>query len=217
MDVAQAIESRRSARRFLDRPVERSLLEEVCRLACLAPSAINLQPWLLTVVLGRELERLSRQLSRAFKERRLGCAPAARAPLSEFYLERQKRLFAQMGPAIKATPTPWSDFINDGSLHFYGAPAAIIAAGDSTFASHAQLDLGLAVGYLLLACQDKGLSSCPVGLVSRYSEVIQEALNLPENRTVFLALAVGYADEGAPVNQVKTGRAPLAEVVRFYG
>jgi len=217
MEVSQAIESRRSARRFLDRPVDREVLEEVCRLACLAPSAINLQPWLLTVVVGRELERLSGKLLKAFQERRLGCAPAARAPLSELYLERQKLLFAQMNPAIRATPTPWNDFINDGSLHFYGASAAIVAAGDSTFASSAQLDLGLAVGYLLLACQDKGLATCPVGLVSRYSEVIQEAINLPENRTVFLALAVGYRDESAPVNQVKTGRAPLEEVVRFYG
>jgi nitroreductase len=92
VDVAQAIQTRRSCRLFLDKPVERSLLEEVCRLACLAPSAINLQPWLLTVVHGPELKRLSRRLLQAFEERRLGCVAEAAGPLGEPYLGRQKRL-----------------------------------------------------------------------------------------------------------------------------
>ncbi len=217
MDVSQAIQSRRSQRRFLAEPVERELIEEVVRLAGSAPSALNLQPWLFTAVMGEELERLSRRLVKALNELRVGCAPAAEKPLPERYLERQAGLKAQMGPAIKATEAPWDDFVNQGSMHFYGAPAAIIVCGEGALAAQAQFDVGLAVGYLLLACQEKGLATCPIGLVSRYSEIIQDALNIPEDRPVILAVAVGFADQNAPVNRVKTERAPLNEIFRWYG
>jgi nitroreductase len=121
-----------------------------------------------------------------------------------------------VGPAIKATESPWEDFVNQGSLNFYGAPAAVILSGEAGLGHQARLDLGLAAGWLLLACQSRGLATCPIGLVVRYSDLIQEALNLPEERPVILAVAVGFADEAAPVNQVKTGRAEAGEVIRFY-
>jgi nitroreductase len=61
MDVLQAIKERRSIRAFKSDPVSRDKVEEVLRLAALAPSAINLQPWEFTVVIGEERERLSRK------------------------------------------------------------------------------------------------------------------------------------------------------------
>ena len=166
--------------------------------------------------MGGELARLSRSLLKAFEERRVGCAADAAAPLPERYVGRQRELNRVMGPAIKATESPWQDFVNQGSLHFYGAPAALICCGEAALARNAEFDLGLAVGWLLLACQEKGLATCPIGLISRYSEVIQEALNLPKDRPVVLGLAVGYPDREAPVNKVKTGRAKLEETLRWY-
>lgn len=45
MEVCQAIYSRRSVRKFTDRPVERETLRELCRLGAAAPSAVNRCPW----------------------------------------------------------------------------------------------------------------------------------------------------------------------------
>ncbi len=45
MEVCEAIYARRSVRKFLDRPVERETLRELCRLAAAAPSAVNRCPW----------------------------------------------------------------------------------------------------------------------------------------------------------------------------
>ena len=50
MDLLKAMEERRSSRAFLDKPVDREVLEKLFRLATQAPSAINLQPWEITVV-----------------------------------------------------------------------------------------------------------------------------------------------------------------------
>lgn len=45
MEVCEAIFARRSIRQFLDRPVEKETLRELCRLGAAAPSAINRRPW----------------------------------------------------------------------------------------------------------------------------------------------------------------------------
>lgn len=217
MNVQDAIRSRTSCRLFLDKPVDRELLREVCHLGLEAPSGLNLQPWLITVVSGAELPRLSRKLKKAARERLVKCAPEAESPLAEVYAERRQALNRTMGPAIRATPTDWPDYINDGSLEFYRAPAAVVVSGEAALAHQARLDVGILVGYLLLAARAKGLATCPIGLVTAYDHVIRDFLNLGPDRPVLLALAVGYADEEAPVNRVKVGRASPKQVLRWYG
>ena len=64
MDLLDAIEARRSARAFLDKPVDRETLEKLLRLATQAPSAINLQPWEFTAVSGEERKQRALRLFR---------------------------------------------------------------------------------------------------------------------------------------------------------
>ncbi len=45
---------RQSTREFCDREIADGDLEEICRLACLAPSAINAQPWKIYAVKGEK-------------------------------------------------------------------------------------------------------------------------------------------------------------------
>jgi nitroreductase len=43
--IADAIQSRRSIRRFLPTPVEKNVVEALLELAARAPSGTNVQPW----------------------------------------------------------------------------------------------------------------------------------------------------------------------------
>ena len=54
MDVFEAIRTRRSIRRYLDKPVEKEKLAKVLEAARLSPSAVNFQPWSFIVVTGKE-------------------------------------------------------------------------------------------------------------------------------------------------------------------
>ena len=56
MDVFEAVESRRSVRAFLDRPVEEAKLRRVLDAARFAPSGCNYQPWEATVLTGEPLD-----------------------------------------------------------------------------------------------------------------------------------------------------------------
>ena len=75
MDLFYAIKERRSIRAYKPDTVSREKIEEILRLAANAPSAINLQPWEITIVLGEERERLSRRLIKSYREKQISCSP----------------------------------------------------------------------------------------------------------------------------------------------
>ena len=214
MDILEAIRGRRSTRGFLEKPVEREVLEELLSLAAEAPSAINLQPWEFTVVTGEERERLSRLLLKRMRERRISCAPGAKRTLPERYMERERGLLEVMSPALPED-VPFGTFINEGSCSFYGAPAAVILSIDDVFSSARLTDVGIAAGYLVLAAHGLGLGTCPIGLITAFEDEIRETLNLSEEKSVVLGVAVGYPDPGSTLNRPRSRRAPLEDLVRW--
>ena len=214
MDVLQAIQERRSTRVYLDRPVERETLEKLISFASQAPSAINIQPWELVVVSGEERKRLSRVLVKRMKERNISCGPGAKRPLHEHFVERQRGLLEVMLPNLPAGAS-FQDFINEGSCNFYGAPSAIIIVIDKVFSSARLTDIGIILGYLVLAAHAMGLATCPIGLITAFDEDIREQLNLSEDKEVVIGIAVGYRDPSSGVNKVRSARALVNELVKW--
>jgi len=79
-------------------------------------------------------------------------------------------------------------------------------------------DIGRAAQNMMLAAAARGLGSCPITLHHR--ERAQEVLAVPEDHEATWAIALGYPDEEAEVEQRRraaaagfTGRRPLAEMV----
>lgn len=214
MDVLEAIQQRRSTRGFLDRPVDRDVVERLLSLATQAPSAINLQPWEIVVVSGEERKRLSRVLVKRMRERNISCGPGAKRPLAEHFVERQRALLQCMLPNLPEG-RPFEEFINEGSCNFYGAPTALILALDQVFSSARLTDIGVVVGYLALAAHAMGLGTCPIGLITAFEEDIREELGLPEEKQIVIGIALGYPDPQSAVNRSRSGRAPLEEVVKW--
>ena len=52
--VLDCIYTRRSVRKYLDKPVPKELIDELLNAAVMAPSAMNSQPWHFTIVEGKE-------------------------------------------------------------------------------------------------------------------------------------------------------------------
>jgi nitroreductase len=61
MDVFEVIRTRRSIRRYLDKPVEKDKLLKVLEAARLSPSAVNLQPWSFIVVTKKKQKEKLKQ------------------------------------------------------------------------------------------------------------------------------------------------------------
>ena len=58
-EIEQLFLNRQSCREFSKTPVPEELVKEVCRLALLAPSACNSQPWKLIAVTGEKKEQVA--------------------------------------------------------------------------------------------------------------------------------------------------------------
>ncbi len=151
MDLSTLLQDRRSIRSFKDEPMPRQVLEQILSDASRAPSAINMQPWEVHVVIGEERKRLSRRLLRAFKERGIGCGPGATRVLPDKFVFRARKCAELMTPLIESMGSDFKTYINEGSLNFYGAPAVALLFMDECFPGERMTDMGSFLAYLLLA------------------------------------------------------------------
>jgi nitroreductase len=215
MDLIKAIQERKSVRAFKPDPIPKDKIEAVLNLALHAPSAINLQPWEFVVVVGEERERLSRRLIKAYREKKISCGPDAVKPLPKTFGKRGAKTLEAMNPFFKELGVESARFINEGSCNFYGAPAAIIVCLDDSFSKARFVDIGVAMGYLVLGAHEFGLATCPIGLITAYEDEIKDALNIPENKRVVVGVALGYPDDESPINRFKSYREDLEKFVRW--
>ncbi len=215
-DLFDAMRTRKSTRAFLKRPVSRSDINKLFECAALAPSAINLQPWEFVVTYGQEKDRLVRRLEKARRERSVSCGPGTRRPLPDQFSRRSREALRVMAPHIGKLSPDFNTFVEQGSCAFYGAPVAVIVTIDKLFPAIRYLDLGISVAYFLLAAQALGLGTCPIGLICAYADEIADVLEIPDEKTVVLGIALGYPDAASPANQFKTGRTDLSEIVTWY-
>jgi nitroreductase len=215
MDVFEAIRDRRSARAFKPDSVPKEKIEEVLKLTINAPSANNLQPWEFVIVMNEEKDRLSHKLTRAYQEKRLSCGSGAVKPLPEAIRQRGIQTLESMKIYADKIGIPIDDFVNEGSCNFYGAPVAIILCLDDCFSSRQMVDVGTAVGYLVLAAHASGLATCPIGLIVDYADEIKDLLNIPENKKVVIGVALGYPNQENPMSQFRSSRADINELVRW--
>jgi nitroreductase len=215
MELEKIIHERHSTRAFLDKPVPKEIIERLLLISTKAPSAINLQPWEFTVIMGEERIRLSKVLVKSMRERNISCGPGAVRPLPEYFMDRQRKLMDCILPYLEKG-IPFQDFINEGSCNFYGAPTAIIITIDQAFSKARLVDLGITIGYMVLSAYNIGLGTCPIGLISAFADEIKDRLNIAEEKDVVMGIGVGYPDPDSPINQAISERAPIHEVVRFY-
>ena len=215
VNILDAIKERKSIRRFKPGPVPREKIEEILSLAIRAPSAINLQPWEFTVVIGEEKARLSRRLLKAYKERNISCSPGSLKPLSKTFTARGVESFEGMKPFLDEMGCDFDRYINEGSCDFYGAPVAIIICLDNAFSKARLVDIGAALGYLVLAAHSLGLWTCPIGLIAAYEDDVKDELNIPDEKRVVIAVALGHPDWESPINRFTSPRDRLDAFVRW--
>ena len=215
MDLLHTMRTRSSVRAFKDEPVQRELLEEVLADAVRAPSAINMQPWEIHMVLGEERKRLSRRLMRSYKERAVTCGPGASQPIPDHFMARARQCADDMTPLVERMGTDFKTYINEGSLNFYGAPAVALIFIDECFPHDRYTDIGSLVAYLVLSAAGHGLHSCPIGLVQSYEDEVRDQLNIPETKRLVVSVALGHPEADSPINEFRSPRVEPREFVRW--
>jgi len=66
-----------------------------------------------------------------------------------------------------------------------------------------------------LLAASKGLGTCIQASGVAYPDLIRKHVAIPEEKKIFVAIAIGYPDWGDGVNQFKSNREPLENFVHW--
>ncbi|HDJ32498.1 MAG TPA: nitroreductase [Bacteroidetes bacterium] len=115
MDFLELVRKRQSDRKYLDRPVEKDILNRCIEAARLAPSACNAQPWKFIVVDNPELKN---RLADATSSRVLPLNHFTKqAPVHVVIVREPANITSRLGTAIKDREFPLID-IGIAAAHF---------------------------------------------------------------------------------------------------
>ncbi len=213
-DIARVMASRRSCRNFKKKPVETDVLEDLVKLACLAPSGTNSQEWTFTCLSTRDAVLgfgdlvkdffigLNKKAENVFLRKGLSLAgyKALDAYYNEYY-ESVKEAMYEM------------EHKNLDRL-FHGATACILV-GAAPDASCPKEDAMLAAGNILLGAHAMGLGTCLIGFAveaMKADRSIGEKLDIPTGEKTHAVIALGYPDES--YERITGRKKPL---IRFKG
>jgi nitroreductase len=204
-DLEQVIGERRSTRMFLPhKPVPRELVDEALAVAVRAPSNFNIQPWHMAFASGCP------QPPRHRPARRGQPHAAEIPPPPEAFAHIRRELVAQiygsMGIARKDTEARWGVALRN--WEFFRAPLAGIVCIHRDLGPVDCLGVGMFLQTLVLAFTARGLGTCVQASIAGYPEIIHKQLDIPVEYSILCGLAVGYADQDFPANQIRTPATP---------
>jgi nitroreductase len=221
MNVTDAIRSRMSCRAFHATPVPLETLRAILETARYAPSGGNLQPWQVHVVTGKPLQEFLASIEAKRVEHPQGEGteyPVYPPHLKEPYRSRRFKcgedLYACISVPREDRPRRLAQFARNYAL--FGAPAVMFFVIDREMGADQWADVGMFMQNIMLLAREHGLHTCAQEAWASWHRSVGEFLALPPEVMLFCGLAIGYRDDTAPINALRTDRAPLEEFARFH-
>ncbi|HOX43245.1 MAG TPA: nitroreductase family protein [Myxococcota bacterium] len=191
--LVSLLRSRRSVRRYQDRPVPDGVVADLVAAAVSAPSASNCQDWEFTLVNGREqVWKLAREIGRFFARLnrlaanplvRYGSVPFLGRSLVDYYDTRFEKVKRHLEEAEQGR-----------DVLFHGAPCVVICHGP-TGGSLPLEDAQYATYNMALLAHALGLGTCYIGYASaalNKDRRLRRRLGLAAGHRVHAVLVLGY-------------------------
>ena len=186
------LESRRSVRRFSEKPVEPELLEQIVAMASTAPMGVP--PWdvgVTTVAGFDEVRDLAQEVITGYRGMRKIFRPGLLKLVRPFIgRSRYEQFSSFILPLAEMYIETWDE---GRDTVFWGAPAVMLFH-HSPFAG--ETDAVIACTYAMLAAESLGLGSCMIGgappVIQRNKRLCAK-LGIPEGSSPVLALILGYS------------------------
>jgi nitroreductase len=180
LTVSEAIESRRSIRKFLPKPITNEEIKQILGLVRLAPSAWNTQPWRFHVITDSKLKE-------KLQEAAYGNEQIKSAPVILLVTSDMEDVLENLSETIHiglSDERRKMELMNLTS-HF----------GNMSEEERGQWGLtqaNIALGFLLITIQGLGYASCP--MLGFDDKKVNEILNLPDHVKFAAMVAIGHPD-----------------------
>jgi len=222
LTVTEALKRRISTRAFRPEPLAQQLVREILDVARWAPSGGNLQPWKVVAVAGAEraaVIELARRIHAAEGPDESTERPVYPANLWEPYRTRRYKLgedmYALLGIARSDRSGRLARFARNYEM--FGAPVELFFIIDERMGHGQWTHLGMFMQSIALAALERGVSSCMQEAWATLRSSLKSHFALDEHELVYCGMALGYADETAAVNSLRSDRAPVEEFASFRG
>ncbi|HCK03734.1 MAG TPA: nitroreductase family protein [Methylophilaceae bacterium] len=216
MKVSDAVQSRSSIRAFLNKRVPNELLKTLLQTSSRSPSGGNLQPWKIYVLNGDAMEKFL-EFQAGWFEPETAAYDIYPPSLKEPYRSSRFEVGEQMYSLLEISREDKEARINQvmQNFNFFGAPAAIFCYVDREMGPPQWSDLGMYLQTFMLLAQEAGLDTCAQEAWAMKHESVSTFLQAAESDMLFCGMAIGYKDQDAAINQLKTTRRSSDEWMKF--
>ncbi len=218
--VTEAVNTRSTARAYLDKPVPQDILDELFETARRTPSGGNLQPWNVHVLTGEALNGFRAEvIGKLMQGKTEGDTyPAYPSPLWEPMRTWRHKLgedmYALLG--IPRDDKPARMMQVGQNFNFFGAPVGILVTIDKRMDAPQFIDIGIYLQTVMLLAREQGLHTAPQGAWRAFPDTVKKHTSHPDAQQILVGMSMGYADPDKPVNDLRSDRAELSELVNFH-
>ncbi len=222
MDVSLAVSQRISTRAFLDKPISKAEIVDWLQAAQRSPSGGNLQPWKIRIVTGEAKTAVMKMAGEKLAANPAGeptDRPIYPNPVPEPYETRRRRIGYQMFEKLgiersdKAGRIKWMS----NNFTFFNAPVGLFFVIDEGMGHGQWAHTGMLMQTLALLAEERGWATCMQECWALLRTSLKTHFGLAEEEMVYCGMAVGYADKEHPVNTLRSERADVEEIAKFYG
>jgi nitroreductase len=222
LSASDAIRQRISVRAFRPDPLPEALVREILDVSRFAPSGGNVQPWKVIAVAGAERDALSALAKRTLAANSAGeegdrpiYPPSLWEPHRSWRYKVGEDMYALLGIPREDKAARYMHLARN--FDFFGAPVGLFFVIDERMGHGQWAHLGMFMQSIALAALDRGVSSCMQEAWARVRATLKSHFKLPLNELIYCGMALGYADETAVVNKLRSDRAEVDEFAEFLG
>lgn len=210
---------RSTCRAYRHTALDRELIRSIVGMAGRSASWCNVQPWQLVVT---ETPESTERFRQALMQR-VAAYPDNESDLpfppsyEGIYRERRRgaglALYSALGIGPKDSERSAEQALRNFRL--FDAPHVAIITVPAELGPYALVDAGGFVSSFLIAAYAHGVATTPQGALARHARFVREYFGIPDTQHMICGISFGYAEDAHPVNQFRTTRAAVDDLLRF--
>lgn len=216
MNISDAVLNRKSIRAFTSKKISQKLIKTLLSKASRSPSGGNLQPWKIFIVNNSAMKDFL-EFQQSWTEPEVPAYEIYPPKLKEPYRTSRFELGEQMYELLGIPREDKNARIDQvmKNFEFFGAPCALFCFVDRQMGPPQWSDLGMFLQTFMLLAKEAGLDTCAQEAWSMKHDSVSKFVKAEDSDMLFCGMAIGYRDDTATVNSLKSERRPLNEWAKF--
>ncbi|MEK2606969.1 nitroreductase family protein [Burkholderia arboris] len=210
---------RSTCRAYRHQALDLELIRSIVGMAGRSASWCNVQPWQLVITETPEsTERFRQALMQRVNDHPENESDLPFPPSYEgIYRERRRgagiALYSSLGIGPKDSERSAEQAFRN--FRMFDAPHVAIITVPAELGPYALVDAGGFVSSFLIAAYAHGVATTPQGALARHAHFVRKYFGIPDTQHMICGISFGYAEDAHPVNQFRTTRADVDDLVRF--